>query len=141
MRNLALEEGALVHLQSASLPIATFVKFEPQSTEFLEIRNPGDVLAKSLENIACLTKGDVIEISHSHRRYDLRVLEVRPGDAVSITDCEMEIDFAPPVGCTQTVSQLSPPTTGPVDKKDVAKPAEGAGDSAPSASGPSQPDV
>ena len=40
MRNLLLEEGDLVQIQSASLPIATFAKFQPQSVDFLDISNP-----------------------------------------------------------------------------------------------------
>ena len=40
MRNLLLEEGDLVQVQSASLPVATYSKFQPQSVEFLDITNP-----------------------------------------------------------------------------------------------------
>ena len=40
MRNLLLEEGDLVQIQSASLPIATYAKFQPQSVDFLDISNP-----------------------------------------------------------------------------------------------------
>ncbi len=40
MRNLLLEEGGLVQLESVSMPVATFAKFQPQSTDFLDISNP-----------------------------------------------------------------------------------------------------
>ena len=40
MRNLLLEEGSIVYLENISLPVATYAKFEPQSTEFLDITNP-----------------------------------------------------------------------------------------------------
>ena len=40
MRNLLLEEGDFVQIQSASLPIATYAKFQPQSVDFLDITNP-----------------------------------------------------------------------------------------------------
>ena len=40
MRNLLLEEGDFVQIQSASLPIATYAKFQPQSVDFLDISNP-----------------------------------------------------------------------------------------------------
>ncbi len=40
MRNLLLEEGDLVQVESASLPVATFAKFQPQSVDFLDITNP-----------------------------------------------------------------------------------------------------
>ena len=40
MRNLLLDEGDLLQLESASLPVATYSKFQPQSTDFLDITNP-----------------------------------------------------------------------------------------------------
>ncbi len=40
MRNLLLEEGGLVQVESISLPVATFTKFQPQSSDFLDITNP-----------------------------------------------------------------------------------------------------
>ena len=40
MRNLFLEEGGLLQVESASLPIASYAKFQPQSVEFLDITNP-----------------------------------------------------------------------------------------------------
>ena len=40
MRNLLLDEGGLVQIASVSLPVATFAKFQPQSSDFLDITNP-----------------------------------------------------------------------------------------------------
>ena len=40
MRNLLLEEGDFVQVESASLPVATYAKFQPQSVDFLDITNP-----------------------------------------------------------------------------------------------------
>ena len=40
MRNLLLEEGGLLQVQSASLPVASYAKFQPQSVDFLDITNP-----------------------------------------------------------------------------------------------------
>jgi len=40
MKNLLLQEGDLVQVDNVSLPIATFAKFQPQHTEFLDISNP-----------------------------------------------------------------------------------------------------
>jgi len=40
MRNLALEEGAQVRIESVALPVATFSKFQPLSADFLDISNP-----------------------------------------------------------------------------------------------------
>lgn len=40
MRNLLLEENDIVKLENVSLPVATYTKFQPQSTDFLDITNP-----------------------------------------------------------------------------------------------------
>jgi ubiquitin fusion degradation protein 1 len=45
-----------------------------------------------------LTKDDVISIFYNDKEYQIRVLETRPGNAVSIIECDMDVDFAPPLG-------------------------------------------
>lgn len=98
MHNLLLEEGDIVKLESLSLPVATFSKFEPQNPDFLDITNPKAVLENALRNFACLTSGDLIAIKYNSKVYELCVLETKPGNAVSIIECDMNVDFAAPVG-------------------------------------------
>ena len=98
MRNLLLAEGSIVTVESASLPVATFSKFQPQSVDFLDITNPKAVLENALRGFACLTTGDVIAINYNDRIYELFVVETKPKGAVTIIECDMRVDFAPPVG-------------------------------------------
>ncbi|XP_052073471.1 uncharacterized protein LOC127711442 isoform X17 [Mytilus californianus] len=98
MRNLLLNEGDLVEVENVSLKVATFTKFQPQSVDFLDIRYPEAVLGNMLRSFACLTKGDVISIKYNEREYKLCVLETKPDDAISVTECDLDVDFAPPVG-------------------------------------------
>lgn len=98
MRNLLLDEGSMLQVKSVSLPVATFSKFQPQSVDFLDISNPKAVLENGLRNFACLTAGDVIAINYNSKIYELCVLETRPGEAVSIIECDMNVDFEAPVG-------------------------------------------
>ncbi|EDW19261.1 ubiquitin fusion degradation protein 1 homolog [Drosophila mojavensis] len=98
MDNLLLEEGDILNIESVSLQVATFSKFQPHSTDFLDITNPKAVLENALRNFACLTKGDVIAIKYNKKVYELCVLETRPGDAVSIIECDMNVEFEAPVG-------------------------------------------
>ncbi|XP_030372108.1 ubiquitin fusion degradation protein 1 homolog [Scaptodrosophila lebanonensis] len=98
MDNLLLEEGDIISIESVSLPVATFSKFQPHSTDFLDITNPKAVLENALRNFACLTKGDVIAIKYNKKVYELCVLETRPGNAVSIIECDMNVEFEAPVG-------------------------------------------
>lgn len=105
MRNLLLEEGGLLQVQSASLPVASYAKFQPQSVDFLDITNPKAVLENALRSFACLTKGDIIAIKYNERIYELLVLETKPGNAVSIIECDMQVEFAPPVGYVEPERQ------------------------------------
>lgn len=98
MKNLLLDEGDMVQVESVSLPVATFSKFQPQNSEFLDITNPKAVLENCLRNFACLTTGDVIAIKYNQKIYEMCVLETKPGNAVSIIECDMNVEFAAPVG-------------------------------------------
>lgn len=98
MRNLLLNEGSMIQVENATLPVATFSKFQPQSVDFLDITNPKAVLENALRNYACLTTGDVIAINYNEKVYEVCVLETQPANAVTIIECDMRVDFAPPVG-------------------------------------------
>lgn len=101
MQNLVLSESDPLRITNVSLPVATFAKFKPQSVEFLDISNPKAVLENTLRSWACLTEGDIIAINYNNKIYEIMVLEVKPphpSKAVSIVECDLELDFAPPVG-------------------------------------------
>lgn len=98
MKNLLLEEGDLVTVENVSLPVASYSKFKPQSVDFLDITNPKAVLENCLRNFACLTSGDVIAINYNNKIYELLVLETKPGQAVTIIECDMNVEFDAPVG-------------------------------------------
>lgn len=101
MHNLLLEEGDMVQIESVSIPVATYSKFQPQNVEFLDITNPKAVLENCLRNFACLTTGDLIAIKYNNTTFELSVLETKPGPAVTIIECDMNVEFAPPVGYTE----------------------------------------
>uniref|UniRef100_A0A5K3FY35 Ubiquitin fusion degradation protein 1 homolog n=1 Tax=Mesocestoides corti TaxID=53468 RepID=A0A5K3FY35_MESCO len=98
LQNLCLEEGDVVHVKSIVLPVATFAKFQPQSESFLDISNPKAVLEYALRKFACLTVDDMLAITYNDTKYELKVLELQPARAVRIIECDMSVDFAPPVG-------------------------------------------
>lgn len=91
MRNLLLEEGDMAQIESVSMPVATFSKFQPQSVDFLDITNPKAVLENALRNFACLTTGDIIAIRYNNKIYELCVLETKPANAVTIIECDMNV--------------------------------------------------
>lgn len=98
MHNLMLDEGGVIRVESVSLPVAVFSRFQPQSADFLDISNPKAVLENCLRNFACLTTGDVVNIKYNQKDYQLSVLETQPGDAVTIIECDMNVEFASPLG-------------------------------------------
>ncbi|GJQ09493.1 hypothetical protein GpartN1_g3718.t1 [Galdieria partita] len=96
MQNMAVEEGELIKIRNANLPKGTFVKLRPQSSEFLAISDPKAVLEARLRNFSCLTQGDTIAIHYLNRIYWIDILQVQPGDAISIIDADVNVEFAPP---------------------------------------------
>lgn len=119
MRNLLLDEGMMIQVQTATVPVATYSKFQPQSVDFLDISNPKAVLENGLRNFACLTTGDVIAINYNSKVYELCVLETRPGNAVSIIECDMNVDFEAPVGYQEP--ERKPKTEDHESAENVAK--------------------
>lgn len=67
MQNLAIDQGGLLMVESASLPVATFAKFQPHSVDFLDLTNPKAVLESKLRNFACLSTGDVVAIVYNNK--------------------------------------------------------------------------
>ncbi|XP_011506215.1 PREDICTED: ubiquitin fusion degradation protein 1 homolog [Ceratosolen solmsi marchali] len=108
MHNLLLQEGELINVESVTIPVATYARFQPQSEDFLDITNPKAVLENGLRSFACLTTGDIIAIKYNSRVYEMCVLETKPGSAVSIIECDMNVEFAPPVGYKEPVKYVKP---------------------------------
>ncbi|OXB69609.1 UNVERIFIED_CONTAM: hypothetical protein H355_001939, partial [Colinus virginianus] len=98
MKNLLLEEGGIVQVESVNFQVATYSKFQLQSLDFLDITNPKAVLENALRNFACLTTGDVIAINYNEKIYELWVMETKPDKAVSIIECDTNVDFDAPLG-------------------------------------------
>ena len=109
-----LDTGGLVTVESATLPVATYSKFQPLSKvrsiamhwqswsfkikidpnqDFLDLTNPKAVLEMRLRHFACLSKGDIVAINYNNKIYELNVMETKPAAAVSIIECDMNVDF------------------------------------------------
>ncbi|PXF40850.1 Ubiquitin fusion degradation protein 1-like [Gracilariopsis chorda] len=96
MQNLLVTEGGMITIRNANLPKGTFVKFQPQTSDFLKISNPKAVLEATLRSFTCLTKGDSIAINYNNKVYYIDVLEVAPGEAISIIETDVNVEFAAP---------------------------------------------
>jgi ubiquitin fusion degradation protein 1 len=98
MQNLLMEEGGLITVTNVSLPKATFVKLQPQSTDFLEISNPRAVLEHALRNYSCVTIHDIIQIPYNNKNYQFELKDVKPAPAACIIETDCQVDFDAPVG-------------------------------------------
>jgi len=107
MQNLMLEEGGMVLIKNVSLPKASYVKFKPQSMDFLDITNPRAVLERALRSFSCVTKGDTICIPYNSKKYYLEVCEVKPADAACIIETDCNVDFEAPVGYEEHIQRQS----------------------------------
>jgi ubiquitin fusion degradation protein 1 len=50
-----------------------------------------------------MTTGDVFQFTYNDKKFAFNVLEVRPGNAVSIVETDMNVDFAPPLDYVEPV--------------------------------------
>lgn len=101
LKSLGVEPGSLVKIETTDLSLGTFVKLEPQSTDFLDISDPRAVLENALRNFATLTVNDIIEVNYNDIVYRIKVLEVKPESAshgICVIETDLLTDFAPPVG-------------------------------------------
>ncbi len=96
MENLGLESSSLLQVRNVTLPKGTFVQLQPHKTKFTELANPRVVLEKALRSFSCLTKGDTIAIRHDNTVYHLDIVEVKPPNAISIYETDVNVDFKEP---------------------------------------------
>lgn len=54
----------------------------------------------------------MISINYNDKDYELLVMETKPGNAVSIIECDMDVDFAPPVGYEEPNYRAGPSNIG-----------------------------
>eukprot|EP00741_Cyanophora_paradoxa_P024025 tig00021720_g23200.t1 len=125
MQNLLLEEGAIINIKSATLPKGTFVKFQPQTKDFLDIANPKAVLETTLRHFSALTKGDTVRLNYNNKVFNLDVLETKPRDAISLIETDIIVDFAPPL------DYVEPPRPAPAPAASTSPPPPAASSSAP----------
>ena len=96
MQNLAVSEGEILNFKYSKLEKGNYVKFQPQTEDFLKISNPKAVLEATLRNFTCLTKDDMIALEYNSKIFWLNIIEVKPGNSVSIIETDVNVDFISP---------------------------------------------
>ncbi|KAL7097335.1 hypothetical protein ACP275_10G137900 [Erythranthe tilingii] len=98
MQNLNIQEGESIVVSNASnVPKGYYMKLRPHKTAFTELADPRAVLEKVLREFTCLGRGSTIVIKYNHVDFYFDVLEVSPGDVITLIDTDCEVEFAPPL--------------------------------------------
>ncbi|XP_054157615.1 ubiquitin recognition factor in ER-associated degradation protein 1-like [Oppia nitens] len=97
MRNMCIENESMIMIENVVLPMATFARFQPQSSDFFDIPDYRTVLENNLKQLACLTTGDILDINFDDMTYGLSVIETQPMKAVYIVDCNLMFDIENPI--------------------------------------------
>eukprot|EP00915_Cephaloidophora_sp_WS-2016_P000985 GHVH01001302.1.p1 GENE.GHVH01001302.1~~GHVH01001302.1.p1 ORF type:complete len:290 (+),score=38.55 GHVH01001302.1:801-1670(+) len=101
MENLLLREGDIIHLENLTLPKGNIVKLQPCSKTFVYIDDHQSFLEMSMSRFSCLTVGELLPVKHDNTVYEIEVLELTPGPAVCIIECDLKVEFAPPKDWTE----------------------------------------
>jgi ubiquitin fusion degradation protein 1 len=96
MQNLGIEVGATINITNVTLKKGTFVQIQPHRTAFTELSNPRIVLEHTLSSFRCLTKNSTIRLKHAGEVFLLDIVDLKPANACSIYETDLDVDFAPP---------------------------------------------
>jgi hypothetical protein len=105
MRQLKLKDGDMCAVATAQFPSGVFARFQPHSSDFLDISNYYYVLLQNLDHYAALTEGSTIRVLDGSRIHFLDVIEVRAkegapdaskGKAIDLRMVELTMEFSPP---------------------------------------------
>jgi hypothetical protein len=88
------QDRVLIKLQL--LPKGSWTRLKPISHDYRDITDYRAALEAHLRgHYNTLTKGQMLTCRYGGRTYDFQVLDLKPQDAVSITDTDLEVDMDP----------------------------------------------
>jgi ubiquitin fusion degradation protein 1 len=95
MKNLQLSIEDIVLIQYANLNKGEYVKLQPKTIGFIQIKDVQKLLEQNLKYFATLTQGDIIPIKHNENIYEVLILEIRPNNnnnkAISLLELETDL--------------------------------------------------
>lgn len=115
--SLGLHTQDHVVIKLALLPKGTFARLKPISHDYRDITDYRAALEAHLRgHYNTLSNGQTLSCRYGGRVYDFQVVELKPQDAVSITDTDLEVEMDPITSistkssATASIVQLSQPT-------------------------------
>lgn len=116
--SLGLNLGDHVLIKLSLLPKGTFARLKPISHDYRDITDYRAALEAHLRgHYNTLTNGQTLSCRYGGRVYDFQVMELKPQDAVSITDTDLEVEMDPITSISTksniatTIVQLAQPVT------------------------------
>jgi len=99
-----------------------FIKIRPHKTDFIKLPNPKTILENALRSYVCVTKGDSIVVRFNKVDYNIDIMECKPKDSVSLTNVDVEVDFAEPLDfADQPQESLKPKSSINLDDDKLKK--------------------
>ncbi|KAL7112277.1 hypothetical protein ACP275_05G142400 [Erythranthe tilingii] len=108
MDNLNVLRGDKVAVSNAAaLSKGVYMKLQPHASAFTELADPRSVLENTLREFTCVGRGSTIMVKHNQVDYYFDVLDVMPGDAITLTDTDCRVEFAPALDYVDPVKTQS----------------------------------
>lgn len=96
LSQLSVKPGDHVLIKLVILPKGTWTRLQPLSADYRDITDYRAALEAHLRgHYTTLTKGQILSCRYGGRAYEFQVSELKPKDAVSITDTDLEVDMEP----------------------------------------------
>lgn len=96
MQALNLNQGDHVLIKLDLLPKGIWAQLQPLSVDYRDITDYRAALEAHLRgHYHTLTKGQTLSCRYGGKTYQFQVLQLKPQDAVSITDTDLEVDMEP----------------------------------------------
>lgn len=99
MNQLESQEESDVHLfcLKGQTSMGDTITLQPETQDFLDVTDHRSVLEMTLRSYTCISRGDIIHVHYNHNVYRLRVAETLPERTVLITNCDLRVEFLPPL--------------------------------------------
>ncbi|KAF9174427.1 hypothetical protein BGX21_005072 [Mortierella sp. AD011] len=129
MESLAASEGDQVMVKYTPLSKGTWAKFRPISADYMEILDFRSLLEAVLRsNYTTLTRGEILKVHQGTKEFGFVVEELKPdpGEAVCITDTDLEVDIEPldtemqgPASATNSYANGTKAAKGPLKDQNL----------------------
>lgn len=118
LSQLSVKPGDHVLIKLVILPKGTWTRLQPLSADYRDITDYRAALEAHLRgHYTTLTKGQILTCRYGGRAYEFQVSELKPKDAVSITDTDLEVDMEPIITSADAIVKDQANSSTAISKK------------------------